>query len=158
MIQSSYPYYLANKALQPNTDLEVLDKYSGKVATRVAIADPKVIDEAIGAAVRATDPMRQLPPFERQKILNHCVRRFEQRKDELAMALCIEAGKPIRDSRGEVRDRGQIFILHFQRENLGVRSSFFTYLLSYVKNEDLTPFAFIERYNQKETHKIMALL
>jgi acyl-CoA reductase-like NAD-dependent aldehyde dehydrogenase len=30
------------------------------------------------------------------------VRRFEERRDELAESLCIEAGKPIRDSRGEV--------------------------------------------------------
>jgi acyl-CoA reductase-like NAD-dependent aldehyde dehydrogenase len=35
-------------------------------------------------------------------VLQHCVRRFEERREELAEALCIEAGKPIRDSRGEV--------------------------------------------------------
>jgi acyl-CoA reductase-like NAD-dependent aldehyde dehydrogenase len=52
----SYPYYLANRPAMPNTDLEVFDKYSGEVATRVAIAD----------------------------------------------ASAIEAGKPIRDARGEV--------------------------------------------------------
>ncbi len=28
--------------------------------------------------------------------------RFEARQEELALALCIEAGKPIRDARGEV--------------------------------------------------------
>lgn len=32
----------------------------------------------------------------------HCVKRFTERRDELAEALCIEAGKPINDSRGEV--------------------------------------------------------
>jgi len=35
-------------------------------------------------------------------VLEHCVTRFRERFDELAMALCIEAGKPIRDARGEV--------------------------------------------------------
>ena len=40
--------------------------------------------------------------YERQAVLEHCVRRFQERFDELAMSLCIEAGKPIRDSRGEV--------------------------------------------------------
>jgi acyl-CoA reductase-like NAD-dependent aldehyde dehydrogenase len=35
-------------------------------------------------------------------VLAHCVKRFTERADELAQALCIEAGKPIRDSRGEV--------------------------------------------------------
>ena len=97
-----YPYYLANEPHQPNTDLEVTDKYSGDVVTRVAIADAQAIDQAIAAAVEASEPMRRLRPFERQEILQHCVRRFQERSDELAELLCIEAGKPIRDSRGEV--------------------------------------------------------
>lgn len=101
-MQSSYPYYLANEARQPNTDLVVTDKYRGEEATRVAVADATAIDEAIAAAVAANESMRELPPFERQRILYQCVERFEQRRDELATALCIEAGKPIRDSRGEV--------------------------------------------------------
>ncbi len=101
-MKSHYPYYLANEAHQPNKDLEVTDKYSDEIATRVALADRRAIHEAIGAAVDATEPMRKLPPYERQKILNHCVARFQQRQDELALALCIEAGKPIKDSRGEV--------------------------------------------------------
>ncbi len=102
MLQESYPYYLANKAEQPNTDLEVTDKYSGEVATRVAMADTAAIDRAIAAAVDATEPMRRMPPYERQAVLNHCVDRFTERAEELAESLCIEAGKPIKDSRGEV--------------------------------------------------------
>lgn len=97
-----YPYYLANEPRQPNTDLEVTDKYSGQVITRVALADVAAIDEAIAAAVAAVEPMRRLRPYERQAILNHCVARFQERQHELAELLCLEAGKPIRDSRGEV--------------------------------------------------------
>ena len=102
MLKQTYPYYLANQAQQPNKDLEVRDKYSGEVATRVALADAKVVDEAIAAAVAAEEPMRKLPPYKRQAILAHCVERFRARHDELAMALCIEAGKPIKDAEGEV--------------------------------------------------------
>jgi len=102
MLEKSYPYFLANKPEQPNTDLEVTDKYTGNVATRVAMADTAAIDRAIAAAVDATEPMRKMPPYERQAVLNHCVDRFTERADELAMSLCIEAGKPIKDSRGEV--------------------------------------------------------
>ncbi len=36
-----------------------------------------------------------LAAYERQDILYHCVKRFEERFEELAMVLCIEAGKPI---------------------------------------------------------------
>ena len=102
MTLEKYPYYLANKAEQPNADLEVTDKYTGKVVTRVALADVKAIDRAIEAAVEATEPMRKLRPYERQAILQHCITRFQERSAELAELLCLEAGKPIRDSRGEV--------------------------------------------------------
>lgn len=102
MLKDKYPYYLANEAVFANTDLEVTDKYSGEVATRVAMADAKTIDEAIAWSVKAEKAMAALAPYERQAILNHCVKRFQERADELAMALCIEAGKPIKDARGEV--------------------------------------------------------
>ena len=102
MLQDSYPYYLANRAVSPNADLVVTDKYTGEVATCVAMADEHAIDAAIGAAQRAAEPMRRMPAHARQAVLNHCVRRFEERFDELAMALCVEAGKPIKDARGEV--------------------------------------------------------
>ncbi|WP_186061064.1 aldehyde dehydrogenase family protein [Burkholderia gladioli] len=102
MLKESYPYYLANQAVQANADLEVTDKYSGKVATRVALADAKAIDAAIAAAVEAEKPFAAWPSFRRQAVLDHCVTRFRERFDELADALCIEAGKPINDSKGEV--------------------------------------------------------
>lgn len=101
-LKSSYPLYLANEAQSPNQDLEVTDKYSGQVATRVAMADAALIDRAIAAAVEAAEPMARMPAYERQTVLMHCVKRFQERFEELAYALCIEAGKPIKDSRGEV--------------------------------------------------------
>ncbi|MCB1587702.1 MAG: aldehyde dehydrogenase family protein [Xanthomonadales bacterium] len=102
MLKPTYPYYLANEAHSPNTDLAVTDKYSGEVATRVALADAKVIDQAIAAAVAAQEAMAAMPPYARQDVLNHCVKRFSERFEEIALALCIEAGKPIKDARGEV--------------------------------------------------------
>ena len=101
-LKDTYPLYLNNKPAQPNTDLAVTDKYTGEVAFRTALATPDVIDEAIVGAVAATEPMARLASYERQAVLQHCVDRFKQRFDELAYALCIEAGKPINDSEGEV--------------------------------------------------------
>jgi acyl-CoA reductase-like NAD-dependent aldehyde dehydrogenase len=101
-LKDVYPLYLANEAKQPNTDLEVTDKYSGKVAFRVAQADAATIDAGIAAAVAATEPMARMASYERQAVLQHCVDRFKARAEELAFALCVEAGKPIKDSEGEV--------------------------------------------------------
>lgn len=101
-LKAAYPLYLANEAKQLNTNLAVTDKFTGKVVTRVALADAATIDAAIAAAVAAAEPMARMAAYERQDVLAHCVKRFQECKDELAYALCVEAGKPIRDSRGEV--------------------------------------------------------
>lgn len=101
-LRDTYPYYLANQPESPNADLEVTDKYTGKTAARVALADAAAIDRGIAAAVEAAPAMARLAPYERQAVLEHCVQRFRERADELAYSLCVEAGKPIRDSRAEV--------------------------------------------------------
>lgn len=102
MLAKRYPYYLANQPVEANTDLEVLDKYSGKRATRVAKADATAVRKAIVAAYRARAAVAAFPPDARRDVLEHCVKRFSDRFEELALTLCIEAGKPIRDARGEV--------------------------------------------------------
>ena len=102
MLAKAYPYYLANEAVFANQGLAVTNKYTNEVATYAAIADAEVIDQAIAAAAVSQPLLNKMAPYERQNILNHCVKRFEERFDELAHALCIEAGKPIKDSRGEV--------------------------------------------------------
>lgn len=101
-LKDVYPLYLNNKAVQPNTDLAVIDKFTGEVAFRTALATPDVIDEAIAGAVRAAEPMARLASYEKRDVLTHCVGRFQERFDELAYALCVEAGKPIADAEGEV--------------------------------------------------------
>src|SRR3954471_22261739 len=100
-LKDVYPLYLNNEAKQPNADLEVTDKYTGEVAFRVAQADAATIDAGIQGAVEAAEPMARLPSYARQAVLQHCVDRFKERFDELAYALCVEAGKPIKDSEGE---------------------------------------------------------
>jgi acyl-CoA reductase-like NAD-dependent aldehyde dehydrogenase len=102
MLRQDYPFYLANKPERPNADLPVVDKYTGEVATRVPLADRATLERAIEAADRARAPMRRLRAYKRQAVLEHCARRFRERFDELADSLCVEAGKPIRDARGEV--------------------------------------------------------
>ena len=102
MLKESYPYYLASEPHYANTDLDVTNKYTGEVATKVAMADADTIDKAIAAAEEAQPAMAAMAPFERQAVLEQCVKRFTERADELTQALCIEAGKPIKDAKGEV--------------------------------------------------------
>ena len=102
MLLPNYPFYLANKPVYANQDLAIANKYTNQVETYVAMANVEHIEQAIAAADSAKHAMQALPAYKRQAALQHCVIRFKERFDELAHALCIEAGKPIKDSRGEV--------------------------------------------------------
>ncbi|TAN05760.1 MAG: aldehyde dehydrogenase family protein [Rhodanobacteraceae bacterium] len=153
-LKPRYPYYLANQPVQANTQLPVLDKYSGAVATRVAVADARAIDAAIGAAAKAAAPMAALRPYQRRAVLEHCVASLGKRKDELAYALCVEAGKPIGDAQGEAerlidtfrvaadestRIDGEIVNLEISARTRGYRG--------FVKRVPLGPCSFITPFN-----------
>ncbi len=101
-LKSRYPYYLASQAVFANEDLIVTNKFSGQPATKVARAGAEAVESAIAAAAESAKDFAAWPAYKRQDVLMHCVKRFTERAEELAYALCIEAGKPIRDSRGEV--------------------------------------------------------
>ncbi len=101
-MRETWPYWLAGEPVEPNHDLEVRNKYTGEVAARVAMADADAVRAALDAAEAARRAMAELPAYRRRDVLEHCTRRFAERADELAEALCVEAGKPIRDARGEV--------------------------------------------------------
>ena len=96
------PLHIAGESVTTGEWLDVVDKYRGDVAARVARAGADEVEHAIASAHAARGAMAAFPPDARRDVLEHCVRRFEERREELAELLCIEAGKPIGDSRGEV--------------------------------------------------------
>ena len=101
-LRTTYPYYLANEPVAANDDLAVVDKYTGEVATRIALADPAAIDRGIAASVEAFDEFRRWPAWRRKDVLLHVVQRMTERHEEFSRALAVEAGKPLKDARGEV--------------------------------------------------------
>lgn len=150
----TYPYYLKNRGLYANDDLEVFDKYTGVCVTRVAAADRGTIDAAISGAAGATGAMASMPPYHRRDILQHCVKRFVERREELARIVCMEAGKPIRDCRGEVmrlidtftiaaeesvRINGQVLNLEISQRSKGYRG--------WYRRVPIGPCSFITPFN-----------
>jgi acyl-CoA reductase-like NAD-dependent aldehyde dehydrogenase len=101
-LNQRWPYYLANRPRQPNSDLAVVDKFTDKVISHVALADKCALDEAIAAAAAAAVPMRRLAPWQRKAALKHLLDRCSERRDELADVLVVEAGKPIQFAKAEV--------------------------------------------------------
>lgn len=102
MLKEHYPYWLAGRPCAAGDPAEVRGKFTGQPITSIALADRATLLAAIGEAEAAVEPLRALAACERAANLRHCVQRFEQRADELAQVLCLEAGKPISAARGEV--------------------------------------------------------
>ena len=96
------PLYVAGKAVKTKQWLDVHCKFSGNIYARVALADDKVLEKAIAAAVKAEQEMAALKPFQKQKILLHCVKRFNEMREELTQLLILEGGKPRNAAAAEV--------------------------------------------------------
>lgn len=94
--------WLAGKPYTSGKWLEVTDKYTLSPVSRVPLADQETMNRAISAAAQATTVLARLPTYERRQILERCVAECAARAEELSMSLTVEAGKPIKDSRGEV--------------------------------------------------------
>jgi acyl-CoA reductase-like NAD-dependent aldehyde dehydrogenase len=109
---SSLPFYLGGDPFKPNENLAVLNKYTGEEFCKVALADESHVDKAIEiAAGVGAKKMRELPAYVRQQILQNVVDEATRRRDEFGYYLAIEAGKPIKDARGEADRLIQTFKL-----------------------------------------------
>ncbi|MCY2958559.1 MAG: aldehyde dehydrogenase family protein [Planctomycetota bacterium] len=101
-MDSVIPLHLAGLRATTGRSLDVRDAYTGAIAARVALAGPAELERAIAAAVDSAPALRGTKPYERAALLAACARKFTERAEHLAQALCTEAGKPIRDARCEV--------------------------------------------------------
>ncbi|KZE52783.1 aldehyde dehydrogenase [Brevibacillus parabrevis] len=75
---------------------------TGQVIAHIPQADTVAVERAIAAAEEATTPMRRMPAYQRAAILEKIAILLDERMEEAARIVALEAGKPIRTARGEV--------------------------------------------------------
>ena len=90
--------------------LPVYHKATGAVIAKIAAAGEAQVRAAVDAAERAFHEV-QLSPYERYEIIMRAANLMKERREEFAEALSAEAGKPIRDARGEIDRAYQTLIL-----------------------------------------------
>jgi acyl-CoA reductase-like NAD-dependent aldehyde dehydrogenase len=76
--------------------------YSGEYIADIAVASAEQVDQAIDAASRAAAEMRAMPAHRRGAILEKLAQLLEQRLDEAAGLIALEAAKPITTAKVEV--------------------------------------------------------
>jgi succinate-semialdehyde dehydrogenase/glutarate-semialdehyde dehydrogenase len=89
--------------------LPVEDPSTGETIAEVADASPEQAKAALDAACAAQDEWAKHPPRERGEILRRAYERIIDRKDELAVLMTLEMGKPVSESQAEVAYAAEFF-------------------------------------------------
>jgi succinate-semialdehyde dehydrogenase/glutarate-semialdehyde dehydrogenase len=95
--------------------LEVRDPATGQVLRRVADASAADAAEAMEAAADAFPAWSSTPSRERSDILRRTFDLLQERKEEFALLMTLEMGKPLAEARGEVAYGGE-FLRWFSEE------------------------------------------
>lgn len=99
---SVFGAYVAGSARQSGPMREVRSPFDGRIVARVHDAGEAEIDEALAAAEATFAQTRALRSQQRATICVEVGQRLADRRDELAWAICEEAGKPLGDAQAEV--------------------------------------------------------
>lgn len=83
--------------------MDVISPFNGEVVGKVSLASKEVAERAIESACQTFHhTMKKMPAYQRADILRKTADLLEEKTEEFAQILVLEAGKPIRDGRGEV--------------------------------------------------------
>ena len=94
---------------------DVRDPATGAVIKTIADATPEDGMRALDAAVAAQDAWAATPPRTRSDVLRRAFDLVQERKEDLALIMTLEMGKPLAESRGEVA-YGSEFLRWFSEE------------------------------------------
>jgi glyceraldehyde-3-phosphate dehydrogenase (NADP+) len=98
-----HPIFLAGRWVESSELLVVTNPADDAVPAGATFnATPEQYDEAVEAAVAAFPTTRELPAYERGRILREISTGIRERREELGRLIATEAGKPIRDALVEV--------------------------------------------------------
>jgi len=81
---------------------EVASPYDGAAIATVHRARPEDVEQAIAAAVEAFEETRRFAVWRREQVLQQISSGIAARRDELAEAIALEAGKPLKTALVEV--------------------------------------------------------
>ena len=111
--------YIDGKWEEGERTFEVRDPATNQVIREIADATPADGIRALDAAVAAQDSWAATPPRTRSDILRRAWELVQEHKEDLALLMTLEMGKPLAESRGEVGYGGE-FLRWFSEEAVRV--------------------------------------
>ncbi|QNE35163.1 NAD-dependent succinate-semialdehyde dehydrogenase [Leifsonia shinshuensis] len=108
-----------------NGTLKVYDPATGDLIREIADASVEDGTRALDAAVAAADDWAATPPRTRGEILRRAFDLLQERRDEFALLMTLEMGKPLAESNGEVTYGGE-FLRWFSEEAVRIAGRYAT--------------------------------
>ncbi|WP_395244406.1 NAD-dependent succinate-semialdehyde dehydrogenase [Agromyces sp. MMS24-K17] len=103
--------------------LAVNDPATGRIIKEIADASPEDGVRALDAAVAAQASWAATPPRERGELLRRAFDALMARKEEFALLMTLEMGKPLAEARGEVAYGGE-FLRWFSEEAVRIHGRY----------------------------------
>ncbi|UCE20214.1 MAG: aldehyde dehydrogenase family protein [Gemmatimonadota bacterium] len=100
-MRREFKLLIGEERRESSEKMEVRNPYNDEVVGIVHKGAAQDIDDAIEKAVRAFEVTRRMASHQRSEILHTVAQRIQERRDEFARTICLEAGKTITDSRIE---------------------------------------------------------
>ncbi len=94
--------FIGGEWVQATVHAPLLSPCTGQEIAQISQADSSLVEKAIAAAHEATAVMRRLSAYQRAFLLEKISILMNERLEEAARIIAIEAGKPIKTARGEV--------------------------------------------------------
>ncbi|MBI5344790.1 MAG: aldehyde dehydrogenase family protein [Deltaproteobacteria bacterium] len=109
MAKKPHKILINGKWVSTGRRLDVVNPYDGSVAHATYLAGPVELKDALQAAASAFETLRGYPSYKRAEAMEKVVSGINARAEELARTIALEAGKPIREARSEVKRAANTF-------------------------------------------------
>ncbi|MFJ9555162.1 aldehyde dehydrogenase family protein [Nocardiopsis sp. NPDC101807] len=106
---STHPFWLAGTAATGDSEIPVVNPYTGESVGAVAVPTAEQIEQAVSAAHAVAAEAAALPAHVRADALVHISRRIGERSEEIARTITAESGKPLKWSRAEAGRAVSVF-------------------------------------------------
>lgn len=107
----TYPIFFAGDFHKTENPLEVFNPYNNQKIAETYLAGDADFEQAVQAALKAEERMKQLPSYKRYEILHYVSDRFKKDRRRLAEVLAAESGKPMRYALGEIDRASQTLLI-----------------------------------------------
>lgn len=103
--------YSAGNFIKTPHLLAVTNPYSGEVFAQTWLAGKEELNRSIEKALSVKELMKNLPVFKKFEILKHISEGIKKDREEFALLLCRESGKPMKYALGEIDRAAQTFLV-----------------------------------------------